>query len=125
MRLDIVIGKGPSARSIRLKLAALYDCRRNDTFGFGHCSIARALWRGLSFGLLRYRCDEDRLSHAPQAMLKVEAEKEGIMEMARRARGTPRVALRLLRRVRDFAQVRADGVITKECRQGSIGLIAS
>ncbi len=56
-------------------------------------------------------------------MLKVEAEREGIVEMARRARGTPRVALRLLRRVRDFAQVRADGIITKDVATEALDLL--
>jgi Holliday junction DNA helicase RuvB len=56
-------------------------------------------------------------------MLKVEAESEGVTEMARRARGTPRVALRLLRRVRDFAQVRANGIITKNVAKEALDLL--
>jgi Holliday junction DNA helicase RuvB len=56
--------------------------------------------------------------------LDVPAEQEGIQEIARRARGTPRVALRLLRRVRDFAQVRGEGVITPEISRGALDLLA-
>ena len=56
-------------------------------------------------------------------MLKVPMEPAGVDEVARRARGTPRIALRLLRRVRDFAQVRADGVVTREIASGALDLL--
>jgi Holliday junction DNA helicase RuvB len=56
-------------------------------------------------------------------MLKVQADESGIGEVARRARGTPRIALRLLRRVRDFAQVRADGIITQGVAQEALDLL--
>ena len=56
-------------------------------------------------------------------MLKVPADNEGISEVARRARGTPRIALRLLRRVRDFAQVRGEGVITRKTASGALDLL--
>jgi len=55
--------------------------------------------------------------------LKVEGEEDGIVEMARRARGIPRVSLRLLRRVRDYAQVRADGIITQDVAKEALDLL--
>jgi holliday junction DNA helicase RuvB len=120
--LDIVIGKGPSARSIRLKLP-----RFTIVGATTRLALVTAPLRA-RFGAV-YRLDYYDLN-AMQAivtraagMLKVEAEKEGITEMARRARGTPRVALRLLRRVRDFAQVRANGVITKNVAKEALDLL--
>lgn len=120
--LDIVIGKGPSARSIRLKLPrftlvgattrlALVTAPLRARFG--------AVYRLDYYDLNAMRAIVTRAA----GMLKVEAEKEGITEMASRARGTPRVALRLLRRVRDFAQVRADGVITKNVAKEALDLL--
>jgi Holliday junction DNA helicase RuvB len=120
--LDIVIGKGPSARSIRLKLP-----RFTIVGATTRLALVTAPLRA-RFGAV-YRLDYYDLN-AMQAivtraarMLKVEAEMDGITEMARRARGTPRVALRLLRRVRDFAQVRADGIITKNVAREALDLL--
>ncbi len=120
--LDIVIGKGPSARSIRLKLP-----RFTIVGATTRLALVTAPLRA-RFGAV-YRLDYYDLN-AMQAivtraarMLKVDAEQDGVTEMARRARGTPRVALRLLRRVRDFAQVRADGVITKNVAKEALDLL--
>jgi Holliday junction DNA helicase RuvB len=120
--LDIVIGKGPSARSIRLKLP-----RFTVVGATTRLALVTAPLRA-RFGAV-YRLDYYDLD-AMQAivtraagMLKVEAVQEGIVEMARRARGTPRVALRLLRRVRDYAQVRADGIITQNVAQEALDLL--
>jgi Holliday junction DNA helicase RuvB len=109
--LDIVIGKGPSARNVRLKLPRFTVIGATTRLAL-ITSPLRA-----RFGAV-YRLDfygEEALSRIIEraaGMLDVEIEPDGVAEIARRARGTPRVALRLLRRVRDFAQVRADGVIT-------------
>lgn len=120
--LDIVIGKGPSARSIRLKLP-----RFTIVGATTRLALVTAPLRA-RFGAV-YRLDyydlpamQSIVSRAA-AMLKVQAEEEGITEMARRARGTPRVALRLLRRVRDFAQVRANGVITQKVAREALDLL--
>jgi Holliday junction DNA helicase RuvB len=120
--LDIVIGKGPSARSIRLKLP-----RFTIVGATTRLALVTAPLRA-RFGAV-YRLDyydlnamESIVTRAAK-MLKVEAEQDGIVEMSRRARGTPRVALRLLRRVRDFAQVRADGVITKAVAKEALDLL--
>jgi Holliday junction DNA helicase RuvB len=120
--LDIVIGKGPSARSIRLKLPHFTVVGATTRL-----ALVTAPLRA-RFGAV-YRLDYYELA-AMQAivsraagMLKVEIEQGGVEEIARRARGTPRVALRLLRRVRDFAQVRADGVITSKVAREALDLL--
>ncbi len=120
--LDIVIGKGPSARSIRLKLP-----RFTVVGATTRLALVTAPLRA-RFGAV-YRLDYYDLD-AMQAivtraagMLKVDVAEDGVEEIARRARGTPRVALRLLRRVRDYAQVRADGVITSKVAKEALDLL--
>jgi Holliday junction DNA helicase RuvB len=120
--LDIIIGKGPSARSIRLKLP-----RFTVVGATTRLALVTAPLRA-RFGAV-YRMDY--YSHAAMHsivqraadMLKVPSEAAGVDEVARRARGTPRIALRLLRRVRDFAQVRADGVVTREIAALALDLL--
>lgn len=111
--LDIVIGKGPSARSIRLNLP-----RFSVIGATTRLALVTAPLRA-RFGAV-YRLDfydipamRSIVSRAAE-ILEVRTENGGINEIACRGRGTPRVALRLLRRVRDFAQVRADGVISRD-----------
>ncbi len=120
--LDIVIGKGPSARSIRLKLP-----RFTVVGATTRLALVTAPLRA-RFGAV-YRLDYYDLD-AMQAivkraagMLKVEVAEDGVEEIARRARGTPRVALRLLRRVRDYAQVRADGTVTSKVAREALDLL--
>jgi holliday junction DNA helicase RuvB len=120
--LDIVIGKGPSARSIRLKLP-----RFTVIGATTRLALVTAPLRA-RFGVV-YRLDyydlpamEEIVQRAAR-MLKVHSQSEGVTEIARRARGTPRVALRLLRRVRDYAQVRADGVITGDVAGEALNLL--
>jgi Holliday junction DNA helicase RuvB len=109
--LDIVIGKGPAAKNVRLNL---------PRFTVVGATTQLALLSGPlrdRFGA-RFRLDYydhqamEFIIRRAAAMLNVELKPEGTSEIARRARGTPRVALRLLRRVRDYAQTRAEGVIT-------------
>jgi len=120
--LDIVIGKGPSARNVRLKLP-----RFTVIGATTRLALMTAPLRA-RFGAV-YRLDfysVDALVHIIERaarMLDVPIDRAGSEEIARRARGTPRVALRLLRRVRDYAQVRADGIITKEVAQRSMDLM--
>lgn len=120
--LDIVIGKGPSARSIRLKLP-----RFTVIGATTRLALVSAPLRA-RFGAV-YRLDyydlnamQDIVERAAR-LLNVAAEQPGVEEIARRARGTPRVALRLLRRVRDFAQVRANGIITKDVAAEALNLL--
>ena len=120
--LDIVIGKGPSARSIRLKLP-----RFTVIGATTRLALMTAPLRA-RFGAV-YRLDYYDLAamqaivRRAAAKLNVEADEGGVEEIARRARGTPRVALRLLRRVRDYAQVRADGVITRPVAHEALDLL--
>lgn len=110
--LDLIIGKGPGARSLRLSLPkftlvgattryALLSPPLRDRFG--------AVYR-LDFYDQRAM---ESIIRRSATILKVEIEEAGVCEIAQRARGTPRVANRLLRRVRDYAQVKADGKITR------------
>lgn len=120
--IDIMIGKGSSARSVRLDLphftlvgattrAGMLTAPLRDRFGMIH---------RLEF----YSLKELQLIILHSArILGVEVEPEGALEMARRSRGTPRLANRILKRVRDFAQVRFDGVITEEVAKTALDLM--
>jgi Holliday junction DNA helicase RuvB len=120
--LDIIIGKGPSARSIRLKLP-----RFSVVGATTRLALVTAPLRA-RFGAV-YRLDYydeaamRKIVARAVGMLKVTADEEGINEVARRARGTPRIALRLLRRVRDFAQVRGNGVVTHDIASSALDLL--
>lgn len=120
--IDIMIGKGATARSIRLDLpkftlvgattrAGLLSAPLRDRFGVVH---------HLEF----YTVDELKtiILHSAKK-LDVKIEPDGAYELARRSRGTPRLANRLLKRVRDFAQVKYDGVITKEVASFALDLL--
>ncbi len=121
-QIDIMIGEGPSARSIKLDLppftligattrAGLLTSPLRDRFG---------IVQRLEF----YQAED--LTHIVQRsadILKVNIESEGAAEIARRSRGTPRIANRLLRRVRDFAEVRANGVVTKSVVQQALDFL--
>lgn len=120
--IDIMIGKGSSARSIRLDLpkftligattrAGMLTAPLRDRFGMIH--------------RLEFYSVEELTNIIMQSarVLGVEVEPEGAIELARRSRGTPRLANRILKRVRDFAQVRFDGVITKEVANVALDLM--
>lgn len=122
-QLDIVIGEGPSARSIKLDLppftlvgattrAGLLTSPLRDRFGivqrlefYTHQELSTIVTRSAS-------------------ILEVQLDPEGSLEIAKRARGTPRIANRLLRRVRDYAQVKADGIITKEIADRALDMLS-
>jgi Holliday junction DNA helicase RuvB len=118
-QIDIIIGQGPSARTIKLDIprftlvgattrAGLLSSPLRDRFGV----IAR-----LEF----YNHEElATIIRRSAGILKVPIEKDGEIEVARRSRGTPRIANRLLRRVRDFAQVEGEGVITRQLADNSL-----
>ena len=121
-QLDIMIGEGPAARSIKLDLppftlvgattrAGLLTSPLRDRFG---------IVQRLEF----YNTDD--LTHIVQrsaGILAIEAEEEGAREIARRSRGTPRIANRLLRRVRDYAQVKADGQVNREVADRALEML--
>jgi Holliday junction DNA helicase RuvB len=111
--LDIVIGKGPGARSLRLNLPAFTLIGATTRFALLSPPLRDRF--GAVYRLDFYDTEAiEKILQRSAKILKVKAEKEGLKEIARRARGTPRVANRLLKRVRDYAQVIADGVATKE-----------
>lgn len=120
--IDIVIGKGATARSIRLELpkftlvgattrAGLLTAPLRDRFGVVH--------------KLDFYSQSELLQVLKRSagVLGVKLEDEGALELAKRSRGTPRLANRLLKRVRDFAQVRYDGVITREVAEYALDLM--
>ena len=121
-QLDIMIGEGPAARSIKLDLppftlagattrAGMLTNPLRDRFGI----VAR----------LEFYSEADlaRIVQRSARLLEVELEDEGAKEISRRARGTPRVANRLLRRVRDYAQVKADGIVTKAVADAALKML--
>ncbi len=121
-QIDIMIGEGPAARSIKLDLprftlvgattrAGLLTSPLRDRFGivqrlefYSHEELRQIVLRSCR-------------------ILGIQAESDGALEIARRSRGTPRIANRLLRRVRDFAQVRADGIITRAVAAEAMGML--
>ncbi len=110
--IDIIIGKGPSANSIRLDLPKFTLI--GATTRAGQLSAPLRDRFGVTLRLELYTPGElSRIVTRSAGILDVPIEAEGAMEIARRSRGTPRIANRMLRRVRDFAQVKAGGVITK------------
>jgi len=121
-QLDIMIGEGPAARSIKLDLppftlvgattrAGLLTSPLRDRFGI----VQR----------LEFYSAEDLANIVTRSasLLKIPLDPAGAMEVARRSRGTPRIANRLLRRVRDFADVKADGVVSGEVAQGALDML--
>ncbi len=110
--LDIIIGKGPSARSLRLKLPHFTLIGATTRLALLSAPLRAR------FGAV-YRLDYytngamEKIVERAARILSIEADKSGVVEIAQRARGTPRVALRLLRRVRDYSQVRAKGILNR------------
>ncbi len=121
-RLDIMIGEGPAARSVRLDLppftligattrAGMLTNPLRDRFGI----VSR-----LEF----YTAEElGKIVHRSAGLLTVQITATGAFEVARRSRGTPRIANRLLRRVRDYAQVKADGVVSSEVADAALKML--
>jgi len=121
-QIDIMIGEGPAARSIKLDLppftlvgattrAGMLTNPLRDRFGI----VSRLEFYG--------EADLTRIVQRSARLLKVALEDEGAREIARRSRGTPRVANRLLRRVRDYAQVKADGRVSKALAEAALKML--
>jgi Holliday junction DNA helicase RuvB len=118
-QLDVVIGKGPTARSIRLDLPRFTLVAA--TTRPGRITLPLRERFGFSPRLDYYSVEElTAIARRSAGILGVETDGEGAEEIARRSRGTPRIANRLLRRVRDFAQVRHDGRITGDVARGGL-----
>lgn len=117
--IDIIIGKGPSANSIRLDLP--HFTLIGATTRAGQLSAPLRDRFGVTLRLELYTAEElCRIVTRSAEILGVEIEHDGAMEIARRSRGTPRIANRMLRRVRDFAQVLANGVITRDVADSAL-----
>ncbi len=120
--LDLIIGKGPSARSVRLPLKPFTVVGATTRIGALAAPLRDRF--GAIYRLNYY--DESALQHIVRRsarILHVEIDDAGRDEIARRARGTPRIANRLLRRVRDYAQVRANGVITLAVAEAALNAL--
>ena len=118
--IDIIVGKGPSANSIRLDLPRFTLI--GATTRAGQLSSPLRDRFGVQLRLELYTTEElQRIVMRSAALLGIEIEPSGAREIASRSRGTPRIANRLLRRVRDFAQVCHDGVITSEAADHALG----
>ncbi len=117
--IDIIIGKGPSANSIRLDLPKFTLI--GATTRSGQLSAPLRDRFGINLRLELYTPEElRRIVQRSAEILDVDIEPDGADEIARRSRGTPRIANRILRRVRDFAQVTADGVITRQVADAAL-----
>lgn len=111
--LDIVVGKGPAARSIRLDLPRFTLIGATTRTGLLTGPLRDRF--GIAFRLQYYTPEElASIVCRSASILNVDVDQEGALEIARRSRGTPRLANRLLKRVRDWAQVRGDGAITED-----------
>ena len=117
--IDIIIGKGPSANSIRLDLPRFTLI--GATTRAGSLSAPLRDRFGVTLRLELYTPEElKEIVTRSAGILDVPIEEAGAMEIARRSRGTPRIANRMLRRVRDFAEVKADGVITRDVADSAL-----
>ena len=117
--IDIILGKGPSANSLHLELPKFTLI--GATTRSGQLTAPLRDRFGVTLRLELYTVDElKKIVERSASILGIDIDSGGAVEIASRSRGTPRIANRMLRRVRDFAQVRADGVITKEVADMSL-----
>ena len=120
--LDILIGKGPSARSIRVELPQFTLI--GATTRAGQLSTPLRDRFGVTHRMEYYKLEElKEIIRRGANILNISYDEDGITEIAKRSRGTPRIANRLLKRVRDFAQVKADGHITDQVAQAALELL--
>ncbi len=120
--IDIMIGKGPTARSIRVDLPKFTLV--GATTRAGQLSAPLRDRFGMLFRLEMYSPEElCQIVERSAGILGVDADPDGLLEIARRSRGTPRIANRMLKRVRDFAEVRAGGHISREVAREALALL--
>jgi len=120
--LDIVIGKGPTARSIRLHLPRFTIIGATTRIALMTSPLRARFGAVYRIGFYELSAME-AIVRRSACILGVGIDEGGVKEIAQRARGTPRVANRLLKRVRDYAQVRADGAITQEVARQALALL--
>lgn len=119
--LDIILGKGPSARSLRLEIPQFTLVGATTRTGLITSPLRDRF--GVNCRLDYYSADElSKIVSRSAAIIEVEVDMEGAGEIARRSRGTPRIANRLLKRVRDYAQVEADGRVTSALADAALKL---
>ena len=120
--IDIMIGKGPTARSIRVDLPKFTLV--GATTRAGQLSAPLRDRFGMLFRLEIYTPEElAQIVKRSAGILGVDADEDGLLEIARRSRGTPRIANRMLKRVRDFAEVRAGGHISREVAREALSML--
>lgn len=120
--LDIMLGQGPSARSIRLELKHFTLIGATTRAGMLTSPLRDRF--GIINRLQLYSHQElQTIVERSAKILDIPIENEGAYEIARRSRGTPRIANRLLRRVRDYAQIRADGIVTKDVADAALDML--
>jgi holliday junction DNA helicase RuvB len=121
-RLDIIIGKGPSARSIQLEIPPFTMIAATTRISLLSSPLRNRF--GATYHLDFYEIEDiEKILERSSKILKIETDKEGIKEIAKRARRTPRVANRLLKRVRDYAQVHGEGKITKKITEEALEMM--
>ncbi len=121
-KLDIVIGQGPAARTLKIELPKFTLVGATTRTGLLTTPLRDRF--GVNFRLDYYKPEElQKIIFRSARILDIEIDSEGAVEIARRARGTPRIANRLLRRVRDYAQVKEDGVITLKAANAGLKLL--
>ena len=120
--IDIVIGKGPGAKSVRINLPKFTLVGATTRIGLLTAPLRDRF--GVINRLEPYNVEElTKIITRSAGVLNIEIDENGAMELARRSRGTPRIANRLLRRVRDFAQVKYEGAITYECASETLDVL--
>ena len=120
--IDIMIGKGPTARSIRVDLPKFTLV--GATTRAGQLSAPLRDRFGMLFRLEMYTPEElSRIVERSAGILNVNADPDGLLEIARRSRGTPRIANRMLKRVRDYAEVKGDGRISREIAREALTML--
>ena len=120
--IDIMIGKGPTARSIRVDLPKFTLV--GATTRAGQLSAPLRDRFGMLFRLEMYTPEElAQIVNRSAGILGVDADEDGLLEIARRSRGTPRIANRMLKRVRDFAEVRAGGHISRDVAREALAML--
>ncbi len=121
-QVDVMIGQGPSARSIKIELPKFTLVGATTRVGLLSSPLRDRF--GITLNYEFYDADAlHKIVTRSAQIMAVDIDEKGAMEIARRSRGTPRIANRLLRRVRDYAQVEADGVITDEVADGALTLL--
>jgi Holliday junction DNA helicase RuvB len=120
--LDLVVGKGPTARTLRLNLEPFTVIGATTRLSLLSSPLRDRF--GMTFRLNFYENnDMEKILNRSSKILGVESHPEAVVELARRSRRTPRIANRLLRRVRDFAAVKGDGIITHEATQSALKML--